>query len=247
MMNAIDTFSETFCVTDSEGDCMRRMTPGAVLRRAQQVSTDHCTALGLDAAFYARTHTAFLMAKMVLEFYAPIRIGDKVTATTRPSEPVRATYHRTNAFTLEDGTLACLMDSRWVLVDTDTRRILRHPPEALRLFFHLPPSGELDLKVDRGAAEPVGTERASYTRCDSNRHMNNTYYADIVCDHVPVEMLEQRPVQRLAVNFHNEVPMGSSFTLLRAALGDGNWYFLGQGEGEKKHFEAQLTLAPAAR
>ena len=241
-MTPFDAYSETFRVTDTEADVLRRMIPGAVLRRAQQVSTDHSDAVGMDAAFYASTHTAFLMAKMTLEFYAPIHIGDTITATTRPGAPVRATYFRTNEFRREDGTLACLMDSRWVLVDTDTHRILRRPPEALAPYFRLPPTHQLDLKVNKAPAEAVGQETATYTRCDSNRHMNNTYYADIVCDHVPVELIERRGVKRLAIQYHNEVPLGASFTLYRAQLGDGDWYFV--GEGEKKHFEAQLTLNP---
>ena len=40
---------------------------------------------------------------------------------------------------------------------------------------------------------------------------------------------------------HSEVPMGASFTLLRAQTGENGWYFVGT-DGEKKHFEANLTL-----
>lgn len=46
---------------------------------------------------------------------------------------------------------------------------------------------------------------------------------------------------RLAVVYHSEVPMGASFTLLRAQTGENGWYFVGT-DGEKKHFEANLTL-----
>lgn len=241
-MRPFDTYSETFRVADSEADFMRRMTPGAVLRRAQQVSTNHCESVGLNESFYQQTCTAFLMAKMALEFYVPICIGQTVTVTTRPSAPVRAAYCRVNEFYTEDGTLACVMDSRWVLVDMDTHRILRRPPQELAPFFHLPPAGQLDLSVAKAEAQPVAQEAATYTRCDSNRHMNNTFYADILCDHLPVEMLGQRPVKRLAIQYHNEVLMGARFTLSRANLGDGDWYFA--GEGEKRYFEAQLTLSP---
>lgn len=244
-MNSIDFYTKTFRVADCEADFMRRMTPGALLRCAQQIATDHCDSLGLDAAFYRRTHTVFLMARLALEYYRPLCTGDEVTVTTRPSAPVRASYHRTTEFIGPDGALACLVDSRWVLVDTDTRRILRHPPEGIEPFFRLPPARELDVSVAKGDAVPVGQETAVYTRCDSNRHMNNTFYADIVCDHVPLALLERRRVQRLAIVYHNEVPMGARFALSSAALGDGDWYFLGQGE--KKHFEAQLTLTPDAR
>ena len=92
-----------------------------------------------------------------------------------------------------------------------------------------------------GRDSAVAEETAFYTRCDQNRHMNNTYYADIVCDHVPLERIAAHAPARLAVVYHSEVPMGASFTLLRAQTGENGWYFVGT-DGEKKHFEANLTL-----
>lgn len=69
------------------------MTPGAILRRAQQISTDQCDLLGLTNEVYARTHTAFLLAKLAVEFYAPVRAGQCVTLATRPSAaPARGVW-----------------------------------------------------------------------------------------------------------------------------------------------------------
>lgn len=236
----IDFYEEHFRVTDCEADCMRRMTLGAILRRTQQIATDHCDQLGLDAPLYARTHTAFLMAKLALESYVPLRIGDEVRMVTKPSAPQRAVYHRVTDFFLPDGVLACTVDSRWVLVDTQTKRILRQPPEELHMPFGRAPEKELDVSLRKAPAQAVGQERATYTRCDVNRHLNNTHYADIVCDYLPAEDLVANPIRRMAIVYHNEVPMGAAFTLHRARLTEGDWYFL--GEGEKKHFEAQVTF-----
>lgn len=240
---SIEVFEQQFTVGDCEADCARRMTLGAILRRAQQIATDHCTSLGITAADYARTQTAFLMAKLALESEAPIHIGDTVTLRTRPFAPRRAVYNRLTEFLAPDGALLCTVDSRWVLVSTETKRILRAAPAELHLPFGGVPEKELDVSVARGEAVPLplGEETARFTRCDSNRHLNNTHYADIVCDHMPLDLMETKRPVRLAVLYHNEVPMGASFLLSRAQLADGSWYFCGNGE-EKKHFEAQLTL-----
>ena len=60
-------------------------------------------------------------------------------------------------------------------------------------------------------------------------------------NHVPLERIAAHAPARLAVVYHSEVPMGASFTLLRAQTGENGWYFVGT-DGEKKHFEANLTL-----
>ena len=87
-----DFYAETFRVFDWEADANRHMTPGAILRRAQQIATDHCDSLGMDAAFYAGTHTAFLMAKLAMECYRPMTTGQTLRLETRPFSPVRAVF-----------------------------------------------------------------------------------------------------------------------------------------------------------
>ena len=89
-----DKFEENFIIHDHEADCMRRFTPGAVLRRAQQVSTDHCDTLGLTAQVYEQTHTAFLLAKLSVQWHRQLHTGDEVHAVAHPSAPQRATYYR---------------------------------------------------------------------------------------------------------------------------------------------------------
>lgn len=237
----INSYAEEFVVAEYECDAAGCMTPGAILRRAQQIATDQCTRLGLTEDVYRRTHTAFLLAKMAMEMRTPVRVGQKIKIETHPCAAHRAVYLRHTALYGTDGAVLCDIDSRWVLVDTETKRILRRVPEGLPLPFTVQAVPQLDHTLLKGAAQPDGVETAGYTRCDKNRHLNNTFYADIVCDHVPLaQMTAQTPV-RLAIVYHSEVPMGMDFTLLRAQTAENRWYFCGAGD-EKKHFEADLTL-----
>ena len=125
------TFTETFRLAQADCDLANRAMPAALLRKAQQLAIDHCNAIGLTDDVYLRTGTAFLMAKVALEIYRPIRLGEQLRATTMPSQPKRAVYNRLTTFEDEQGQLAALYDSRWVLVDVNSRRILRQPPEGL--------------------------------------------------------------------------------------------------------------------
>ena len=239
MTDFANRFEEDFLIHDHEADCMRRFAPGAVLRRAQQVSTDHCNALGLTADVYARTHTAFLLAKLEVHWYAPLVIGDRVHAVTLPSAPQRAAYHRlTRFFKADSGALSCEVDTRWVLVDTTTKRILRQPPQGLPIPFTLPPESASKLELTKAPVQPVGMQMAGFSRCDVNGHLNNTQYADILCDNVPLERICQHGLSRLVLAYHREVPMGHSFLLSRGDVENG-YYFVGESDGVK-HFEANL-------
>ncbi len=234
-------YSVEFIITERECDVHGHMMPGAFLRRVQQIATDQCTSLGLTQEVYQRTNTAFLLAKQAAEFYLPAKAGQSVRLITHPSPERRAVYNRYTELQAMDGTLLCASDSRWVLVDTKTRRILRCAPEGFPNVFAVPCEKTLDLSVVKAETQPCGMQTALYTRCDRNRHLNNTVYADIVCDAVPLESMLAHSVSRLVILYHQEVPMGESFQLEQAQTQAHRWYFCGK-QGKTRHFEADLTL-----
>ena len=89
--------------------------------------------------------------------------------------------------------------------------------------------------------EVLGEQQAVYSRCDMNGHLNNTRYADIVCDAVPWEVWDTAQIRDFTISYHREVPRGESFTLRRARLAEDTFYFEGEREG-KSAFEAQLIF-----
>ena len=74
-----------------------------------------------------------------------------------------------------------------------------------------------------------------------NGHLNNTRYADIVCDAVPWEVWDRAQIEDFTISYHREVPRGESFALRRAQLAENQFYFDGEREG-KSAFEAQITF-----
>ena len=170
-------------IPEFECDFNLRLTAGGLLRLVQEVSTRHCTLLGITMERYQQTHTAFLLAKLCARVYEDIPAGAEVTITSLPSSPIRAVYHRYTTLSLPDGRTAAAVDARWMLVDTQSRRILRRAPEELGLPFDMAAVPELPIRITRPREEllPAGEEVACYSRCDQNRHMNNTRYADIIC------------------------------------------------------------------
>ena len=236
------TFTETFRLAQADCDLANRAMPAALLRKAQQLAIDHCNAVGLTDDVYLRTGTAFLMAKVALEIYRPIRLGEQLRATTMPSQPKRAVYNRLTTFEDEQGQLAALYDSRWVLVDVNSRRILRQPPEGLPIAFDQTVDKELDFGVERLPVSQGRPILAGYSLCDCNRHINNTRYADAAADALPLEVLANGAVKRLVISYHNELPAGQSAELVRGRTGDGSWYVAGQREDGRPCFEAVLTV-----
>lgn len=241
MQQSVDQFRATFTVQGYECDVNGNFLPGSVLRRVQQIGTDHCTLLGLTEAVYANAHTAFLLAKLGLEIFEAAHEGEEVEIITRPSGAKRAVYTRYTEFrNKQTQALLCAVDARWVLISTDTWRILRQPPEALPLPFAATDVPQMELTIEKATeTQPLETQCATYTRCDQYRHMNNTHYADIVCDSLPLEELCTHGVKRMLLSYHNEVPLGGKFCIYRGKTARGSYYVSGNGES-KLHFEAEV-------
>lgn len=237
-------YADTFPVFRHEGDSRGYIQPGGVLRFAQQVATDQCTRCGITDETYRRTRTAYVLAKQALHFSRVPRVDERLTFLTQPEALKRAVNKRLTVVLDEQGREAALVDSRWVLIDTDRRTILRkHPPEVCGPWAEQV-GRELPMRMQKpGCCESLGLCRADYSRCDMNGHLNNTRYADIVCDALPPQALLRATVRDLLVFYHKEVPLGETFELQRAPMGENCWYFCGVREG-KKCFEASITLQP---
>lgn len=245
MLEFTPVYTCTRRVLPQDCDFTAHMRPAALLACTQQVGTDHCLSFGLDSEVYARTHTAFLLAKQALEFYRVPAVNETLTFVSRPEGARRAVYKRVHEVMDESGAVVARVDSRWVLVDTETRRILRRPPEELGTLWPDPVEEALDQTIHKAAelGEPL-EQIARYSLCDENGHLNNAQWVDVLCDALPPEVFKAGPVRRVAVNYHWEVPIGQPFTL-RWGRTEGGYYFNGQRE-DRCCIEAELCFGEVA-
>ena len=238
------TYTQKFTVYRADGDHLGNVKLGALLRYAQQIATTHAEAVGLNDSLYRETHTAYVLAKLALHVNRLPRVDEELTLVTQPERCKRAVNKRITHFYDADGTEVAVIDSRWVLIDIDKRIILRKHPEQFADHWAEDVPFALPMKMTKAAPEAcelAGEPVASYSRCDMNGHLNNTRYADIVCDAVPWEVWDTAQIRDFTISYHREVPRGENFTLRRAALPDNQFYFDGEREG-KSAFEAVVTF-----
>jgi len=241
-------YSQTFTVYRHDGDHRGLLKPGALLRYAQQIATENAEAVGLTDAVYRETHTAYVLAKLAAHIERTPRVDETLTLVTQPEQCKRAVNKRLTRVIDASGAQVALLDSRWVLIDTEKRMILRkHPPQFNGNWAQDVP-GELPMKMRKIPAadcDTVGEYTADYSRCDMNGHLNNTRYLDILCDALPPQVWAGGEVEDLMIFYHREVPMGETFTLRRAQTGEGEWYFCGEREGLSS-FDATLRFKKIA-
>lgn len=101
----------------------------------------------------ASTHTSYVLAKLALHITRTPRVEETITVQTEPEALHRAVNRRFTTFCDAQGREEVCVDSRWVLIDTDKRMILRKHPEGF------PTTGWVD-KLDRETAHQADKSQA---------------------------------------------------------------------------------------
>ena len=81
-----------------------------------------------------------------------------------------------------------------------------------------------------------------YSDTDINGHVNNTRYADFVCDAIRADLLPNDSfVAGMQLGYHAECHAGECVDMLAARNGDG-WFVRGIDETGKTRFDGKLFL-----
>ena len=243
LSGTIQTYTMDFMVQQEDCDIFNQMMPAAFLRKAQQASIQHCNLAGLTQQCYQQTQTVFLMAKVAVQILKPVYAEQILTIKTMPFAPKRVSYHRFSTFFDSQGTPVAQYDSRWILVDLNTRRILRTPPKEMQFPFLNPVSQELDLSFEKATNLQQWQLNAGYSLCDCNGHINHTRYADIICNCLPPNLLQQNRISKMVLTYHQEVCFGEDF-VLQAGFAQPDQFYANIQKQNKNATECGLWLLP---
>ena len=206
-------------------DAQRRVRPTAMLVYMQETSNRHVASMGMSLdELRDNKGLAFILSKTRIDFFRmPSAFEDiKVETWTSPSRA----YSSFRYFRVLSGEeVLAAAETVWALVDINERRICM-PDESGYDFVDDDP---LPLLAPTRTRTPLGLELGEvgrrpivYSDLDYNMHMNNTKYADMLCDFLPLDEVSR--VRSFTLSYINEAACGKTLTVLRAKKGD-SYYF----------------------
>ena len=237
------TYSETFEVFASDTDSNFTLTPAALLRYCQHCVLNHSMELGLSLEKFTHAGVSFMIGRVSFEWERIPQAGEIITMRTQSEGMNHGFFKRIYEIFDADGNRLGIADGRNMLVTTATRKILRTLPD---VFEDIPCTPHIKEEVVIHVPRVESTDfvrevTATYSLCDFNGHMNNTSYANIICDALPVELIVESPVKRMTINYRREINRGASVDVSRTQLPDGSWYVAGTHDGVK-HFDSVVEL-----
>ncbi len=211
---------------------------GALLRYMQEAAANAMTEDGPSYDELAERGLCFVLSKITLSVYADIHANDRIEVETWATESARVSFNRAYRV-LRDGKVVAEASSVWALLDVGRRRLVRVSDAELCYREDAP----LDLEVMQKIPLPperlslVGERKVGYSDTDRNGHMNNTVYADMLCDYAFRSVMGR--VSRMSISFISEAPFGEELKVYLASE-DDTCYVRTVREDGKTNIEAEL-------
>lgn len=237
------TYSETFLIRTSQCDLTGAWRPSDIMAVMQELAGTHAHLLGCGRDALIRQNIVWVLsrAELVMDRYPTV--GETVRVETFPTQNRRWFFPRYYCVYDEAGHMIGKAGSLWLLMDFQERKMA--PPEAILhlmpdnsdLTPPLPMPGNIPML---GGAPALSTRMPTYTNIDVNKHVNNTRYADWLCDTLGIDIMAQNEIAHLLIHFTHEIMPGQEMAL--SLLTEGNAFRLTGQHGEDKHFDIGGSL-----
>lgn len=235
-------WSREYSVNVNDADSNNIVSASALLRFMQDAANRAIAEDGPSFDELYERGLTFILCRLSLSSYAPIRVHDTITVETWACESKGLQFDRCFRI-LKDGAIVAEAVSVWALCGVKDKRI--HRVTEIDANYRTDDMLELDLptriRIPEDAELSLKGERTvEYADIDANGHMNNTRYPDILCGYLGESMAGMRVIS-LAISFAGEAPLGDTIKYYSGSS-DGVFYIKSlRGDG-KTNVEAEIIL-----
>ncbi len=211
-------------------DFAERWTLSSILAMMQNTADEHAVLLEAGKDQIAPRGYYWVIARTRVDMAQYPRYGDAVTIKTWPGKPERLTFPRYFRFFNASGDILGTATVLYMLLDRDTHKIV--PPANAKIYAKemqmLPEVNPHPERVRMRLAtqEPV-FRTPSYSDIDLNRHMNNTRYAQWICDLFPTSRFATHALQTFQINYIADGAEAHRIALTRQDNEDGSFVVVG--------------------
>lgn len=209
-------YEKEITVSVHDAGVMGEVKPSAIMQYFQDVATEHAAALGLGRDDLLPLNLFWVVSRLSAVVYREATIGEKLIVRTWPHRPTAAATDRDFSIIDERENIIIAGSSKWCVLSTVT-----HTPKRVSGLFKFDPDQyEESYAIGEGAADLpeknlLNAEKKSFTvrncELDTNFHMNNARYGDIIYNTIDPEFWKDYRLTRLDINFLRELKANASY------------------------------------
>ena len=235
-------FTQNYKTSWHDTDANRRVRPTQLLVYMQETSNRHLESMGHNLDKLRDTHgLAFLLSKIRLAIYEPLYAYEDITVETWTCESHGYAFNRFYRI-LRGDTVIAAADTVWALISLADRQLCK--TDAFDFGFENEDSIDIGLPTRFRVGKTdtlglLGQRKIVYSDLDYNMHMNNTKYADMLCDFMPYEEIEK--IRGISLSYLHEAAFGNTVSVYCRSQ-DGKYDFRTVNEDGTTCLEAEILV-----
>lgn len=240
------TFSKDYTITCYEADANKLMRPTAMLDIMQEAANVNATTLGFGYDEMISNNTAWVLSRINVKFINTPKWRDEVNLKTWHKGISKLFYLRDFILSDKEGNPMILATTSWLIIDMNTRRLVRNSDLALSdtaMDAIATPADKVVIPVDI-EPELIRKHPVTWSEIDTNGHVNNVKYVVWAIDAVEQETIKEKPLKELLVNYDAEVMPGDLVKIYRMkqVTDEGTAYYIIGKVGDKQNFSVKLVF-----
>lgn len=240
------TYSKDHTITCYEADANQLMRPTAMLDLMQEAAGINAATLGFGYDEMMSSNTAWVLSRINVKFINTPKWREEVNLKTWHKGMSKLFYLRDFILSDKEGNPMVLATTSWLIIDLNTRRLVRNSDLALNdtaMDAIATPADKVVVPVD---VEPelVRKHPVTWSEIDTNGHVNNVKYAVWAIDAVKPEDIKERPLKELLINYDAEVMPGDivKISRVRQETEEGIIYYITGKVADKQNFAVKLVF-----
>ena len=238
------SYKYTTLINSRDVDGSGRCRASALLGHMQEAATQAAEHGGFGREIIMGHHNGFwMLTRMWYRLKRPVYWSEELTVHTWHRGAKGAVSYRDYDLYVGDEWIGEGV-SAWVLADADTHKLIRLSAVTEMAHTH---GGDLckekTLNKLRVPEQMDGIEQRTmrYSDTDINGHVNNTRYADFVCDALRLDKLpEEQFLAEMQIGYLGECHPGETLDIRGGRYEDGRFYLCGCDENGMARFDAAV-------
>ena len=241
-------FEQKFTIPCYDTDASWRLKPSSFMDLAQEAAGQHAVYLGFGYDDLIATNTAWILSRVHVEFVDAPKWRENITLRTWHKGLNRLFFLRDFILTDEEGRERVKATTSWLVLNLETRRLVRGPKlmEEGTVCLDNVIETPADKVVMPKDAEPqyVMDHHVAYSDVDMNGHTNNAMYMQWAMDAVDYDIASTMPVKWFTINFNHETKPGDIVALYKVVKEeeDGRHVFVEGKVGDQSAFTVEILF-----
>ena len=200
-------YEEKIFVTSNDVDEHYKTKLSAIFKYLQQVSTDHAELIGLGKKDTVEKGMFWVITRMKVVIHKLPEMLETLTVTTHPGDLMLFVFPRFYEVYNEKGELVISASSSWVLLDSNTHKLVTKPPVDYSLYIPEKSRDDIPIpeKINFEDIEKIETRKVRYSDIDLNSHLNNTKYIEYITDIHNTDFYRENYFKEIVINYEKEV------------------------------------------